>query len=251
MSYTIYHADGQLVTVPDNAIDTTFYNATPAGVWPPDFGIGTQLVGRNAINYGTSVAQNFLQMTENFASEAASRPTDSFALQGQLWFEKDAVTPEATGKLFVRMANAPSGDTLNWNKVVTEDTSGNITVTGHYIGNGSGLTNIPTSALSTGTITVTGGTGLGVAGSPVALGGTIALSNTGVTSIVAGAGISISGATGAVTITNTGGSSSAPHVYTSAPAPGVAVTGDILVVGSVISIYAASAWQQIFPAVYS
>ncbi len=242
MSYTIYHADGQLVTVPDNAIDTTFYNATPAG---SSLGIGTQLVGRNAINYGTSVAQNFLQMTENFASDVASRPTDAFALQGQLWFEKDAVTPEATGKLFVRIANAPSGDALNWNKVVVEDTSGNITVTGHYIGNGSGLTNIPATAV-TGSITVTGGTGLGVAGSPVSLGGTVTLSNTGVTSIVAGTGISISGATGAVTVTST--------VAASAPVinpVGTPKDGDIQVVGSVISIYAASAWRQIFPAVYS
>ena len=67
MSYTIYHADGTAVTVPDNAIDTEFYNATPAGRLPGQ-GIGTQLVGRNAINYGAAVAQNFLQQTENFAS---------------------------------------------------------------------------------------------------------------------------------------------------------------------------------------
>jgi hypothetical protein len=56
----------------------------------------------------------------------------------------------------------------------------------------------------TGAITVNGGTGLGVAGSPVSLGGTLTLSNTGVTSNVAGSGINVSGATGAVTISNTG-----------------------------------------------
>jgi hypothetical protein len=39
-------------------------------------------------------------------------------------------------------------------------------------------------------------------GGAVALGGTITLTNAGVTSIVAGTGISISGATGAVTVTN-------------------------------------------------
>ena len=69
---------------------------------------------------------------------------------------------------------------------------------------GTNFTGIPNGALTNSTITVTGGTGLGVSGSPVALGGTVTLSNTGVTSNVAGTGISVSGATGAVTITNTG-----------------------------------------------
>ena len=65
---------------------------------------------------------------------------------------------------------------------------------------GTNFTNIPNSALTNSSITVTGGTGLGVSGSPVALGGTVTLSNTGVTSAVAGTGITVSGATGAVTI---------------------------------------------------
>jgi hypothetical protein len=84
MSYTIYHADGTSVTVPDNAVDTTFYNANAhsAGV-----GIGTQLVGRNAINYGAPVAQNFLQMTENFASTAPYRPIDTYARRHHLPME--------------------------------------------------------------------------------------------------------------------------------------------------------------------
>lgn len=68
---------------------------------------------------------------------------------------------------------------------------------------GTNFTAIPNSALSNSSITVTGGTGLGVAGSPVSLGGTVTLSNTGVTSIVAGTGISVSGATGAVTVSST------------------------------------------------
>ena len=59
---------------------------------------------------------------------------------------------------------------------------------------------IPNSVLTNSTITVTGGTGLSVSGSPVALGGTVTLSNTGVTSNVAGTNITVSGATGAVTI---------------------------------------------------
>jgi hypothetical protein len=55
-----------------------------------------------------------------------------------------------------------------------------------------------------GAITVTGSTGLSVGGSPVSLGGTLTLTNTGVTSNVAGTGINVSGPTGAVTISNTG-----------------------------------------------
>jgi hypothetical protein len=65
-------------------------------------------------------------------------------------------------------------------------------------------TNTPPIWTTNQPITVTGGTGLFVTGSPVSLGGTVTLSNTGVTSAVAGTGISVSSATGAVTIGNTG-----------------------------------------------
>jgi excisionase family DNA binding protein len=52
-------------------------------------------------------------------------------------------------------------------------------------------------------VTINTGTGLS-GGGAVALGGTLNLANTGVTSNIAGTGISVSGATGDVTITNTG-----------------------------------------------
>jgi hypothetical protein len=54
-------------------------------------------------------------------------------------------------------------------------------------------------------IAVTAGTGLSVSGSPITTSGTIAITNTGVTSIVAGSGVSINQSTGAVTINATGG----------------------------------------------
>ena len=166
MSYTIYHADGTPVIVPDNAIDTAFYNpnAHSAGV-----GIGTQLIGRNAINYGAPVAQNFLQMTENFASTVAFRPGDAFALQGQLWFEK---TSASDGNLHVRVSSAASGGAANWRRLISTNTTGSITIRG-----------------------------------------------------------------GDVPVVN--------------PTPGQEQDGDILVVGTVISIWADGAWRQIFPAVYS
>jgi hypothetical protein len=78
---------------------------------------------------------------------------------------------------------------------------------------------IQNGSLQNSAITVTGGTGLGVAGSPVSLGGTVTLSNTGVTSNVAGNGISVSGATGAVTITNAGQLSTASNVLFAASGP--------------------------------
>ena len=64
---------------------------------------------------------------------------------------------------------------------------------------GTGFTAIPNSALANSSITVTAGTGLS-GGGATALGGTVTLTNTGVTSAVAGTGVGVSGATGAVTI---------------------------------------------------
>jgi hypothetical protein len=64
------------------------------------------------------------------------------------------------------------------------------------------------SGSGSGTVTsiaVTGGTGLSVSGSPITTSGTIAITNTGVTSIVAGSGVSINQSNGAVTISATGG----------------------------------------------
>lgn len=133
MSYTIYHADGSPVVVPDNAVDTTFYNDTAHA---PGIGIGTQLVGRNAINYGAPVAQNFLQITENFASSVQFRPKNPYVLQGQLWFKKSSENPSADGALYVRISGpstAAESDS-NWKRVLVSNpitpNDGDIRVTG-------------------------------------------------------------------------------------------------------------------------
>ena len=78
------------------------------------------------------------------------------------------------------------------------------TFVGAFSGSGAALTSIPNAALVNSSIIVTGGTGLGVSGSPLSLGGTLTLSNTGVTSAIAGTNISVSSGTGAVTISVTG-----------------------------------------------
>ena len=57
--------------------------------------------------------------------------------------------------------------------------------------------------LQNNSVTINTGTGLS-GGGVVALGGTLNLANTGVTSLLAGPGIGVSGATGAVTVANTG-----------------------------------------------
>lgn len=105
------------IPVPDNAIDTTY--------WDNAVNVGFQLVGRNAVDYGTAVAQNTVQMVSNFAGPLSSIPNDNIALQGQLWFNSTSAT---TGILYVRTRTNSTGGILNWQKIVTEDSTGNINV---------------------------------------------------------------------------------------------------------------------------
>lgn len=224
MSYIIHKSDGTAITVADNNADISLYT----GSLPPAIGTGTLLIGRNYINYGAPIAQNFLQLTENFSS--GTIPDDTKALQGQLWFNKSSST---AGNLYVRKTGTQSGGITNWNKIVVEDTSGNVSITGtltapSFIGNASSATNL-------------------VGGSA---GTVVYQSATNTTAFVA------TGSAGQVLTSN---GTSAPTWQTAvAPAytptinpVGTPKAGDIKVVGSVISIYAAGAWQQVFPAIYS
>lgn len=112
MAYTIYKADGTTVNVTDNTIDQTFYdqNANGAGK-----GIGQRLIGKSAIGYGAAIAQNFLQLTENYCGTVM--PSDTTALQGQLWFNKVSGT---SGDLYVRNSAATTGAMNNWTKILTQ-----------------------------------------------------------------------------------------------------------------------------------
>jgi hypothetical protein len=79
--------------------------------------------------------------------------------------------------------------------------SGTLTnCTGYTTANLSGT--ISNAQLANSSVTVTAGTGMS-GGGAVALGSSVTLTNAGVTSIVAGTGISVSGATGAVTVSST------------------------------------------------
>lgn len=112
MAYTIYKADGTAITVPDNTIDSDFYNPNTNGV---SKGTGTQLIGRNAIDYGAPVAQAFLQLTENFCGPNIPGADTTNPLQGQLWFNK------TNSSLYVRVTSNTAGGMANWKRVVVID----------------------------------------------------------------------------------------------------------------------------------
>lgn len=82
MTYYIHKSTGEPVEVPDNIISDEFYNPNANGAGK---GVGIRLLGRNVIDYGAAVAQNFLQLASNFADDVA--PKSSTAQQGQLWFD--------------------------------------------------------------------------------------------------------------------------------------------------------------------
>ena len=86
---------------------------------------------------------------------------------------------------------------------------------------------IANAKLANSSVTVTAGTGLS-GGGTVALGGSITLTNAGITSLTAGTGIGISGANGAKTITNTGvlTVTGTNHISASVVSGAVTVTSD-------------------------
>lgn len=70
MPYNINNSDGTpLTTINDNSIDTTSSSLT--------------LFGRNILNYGQAINQNFVNLLQNFANPAS--PANP--LQGQIWYD--------------------------------------------------------------------------------------------------------------------------------------------------------------------
>jgi hypothetical protein len=158
--YNIYQSDGTPVSIPANAIDTTLYNPTGGGgLGGSGTPAGIQFIGQNAVDYGAPIAQNFLQLTENFCSNVV--PGNAFALQGQLWFNQAGAT---SGTLFVRATvngssspvTAPaavgSSPQAGWYQIVTDDGDGDVTITGTMTaGSFSGTLSGTASALAGGT----------------------------------------------------------------------------------------------------
>lgn len=95
-----------------------------------------------------------------------------------------------------------SGAGLTWSGTVLGVT-GTISAT-TFSGSGASLSSIPNSALTNSIINVATNGGIILSAASVALGGTLTITNGGVTEITASTGISISGGTGAVSISNSG-----------------------------------------------
>lgn len=116
------------------------------------------------------------------------------------------------------------GGDISTTRTLSVDTTGVATISGSQTltnktisGASNTISNIGNGSLTNSSVTVTAGTGLS-GGGAVSLGSSVTLTNAGVTSNVAGSGISVSGATGAVTITNTG-------VTSNVAGTGVSVSG--------------------------
>ena len=101
------------------------------------------------------------------------------------------------------------------------------TFNGSFTGSGANLTNIPNSALTNNTITVSAGnSAIGVSGSPVALGGTVVVSNLGVTQFLGGTtGLTATNQTGTVILSGTLGIANGGTAATAiGPAGSIAVS---------------------------
>jgi hypothetical protein len=112
------------------------------------------------------------------------------------------------------------------------------------------------AGLQNSSVTVTAGTAMS-GGGAVSLGGSVTLNNAGVTSVVAGTGISVSGATGAVTISSSGGAGTVTSVATGNGLSGGTITtsGTLTVacptyntVGSYALGYFSAAYNTLFSA---
>jgi len=154
----------------------------------PSSGIATNLTGTAS---GLSIGGNAATATSATTATTATTATNATNI---------AITD-----------NTSSSST--WYPTIVSTTTGNlpqttsstklsfVPSTGVLSANGVALTG------NTGTVTsvgITAGTAISVSGSPVTGSGSITVNNTGVTSAVAGTGISVSGATGAVTFSNSG-----------------------------------------------
>ena len=130
MPYSLYFPTGSTsptVSVPDGNIDTAFYDSGNK--------IGIQIPGQNAINFGQAIGQNFVQMTSNFAGTVV--PSDSIALQGQLWFNS------GSGLMYVRTgATGAVGGLANWSQIIL---SSGGTITANITGNAGTATALQTS----------------------------------------------------------------------------------------------------------
>ncbi len=167
---------------------------------------------------GVSGATGAVTITNSgVTSLAATTPLNTTAASGGITISSDAYTGTTnvgyvptggSASTFLRGDGTwvtPSGNYTSW--TLTADSGSNQTIlTGNTVDIAGG-TGISTVVGATDTVTITNdgvtsnvaGTGISVSGAT----GAVTIANTGVTSIVAGTNVSISGATGAVTVNST------------------------------------------------
>jgi hypothetical protein len=112
-------------------------------------------------------------------------------------------------------------------------TNPNVTVDGY--GRVTNISSGPASGTVT-SVSVAGGSGINVVGSPITSNGTITLTNTGVTKIVAGSGIGVSSATGEVTIYSTAGGGTGTVTSVAVSSSSLTVTGSPIITAGTITV---------------
>lgn len=122
----------------------------------------------------------------------------------------ELVSPTSTNaNYFLEFANTFSGMVTSFANAALYFNPSNGTLystifNGSFTGNGANITGLKSSNLDYNSITVNTGTGIQVAGSPVALGGVFTITNTGVTSFLGGTtGLTGTNQIGVVTLTGT------------------------------------------------
>lgn len=99
MAYIVNKSDGSVIaTIADGTIDTVSTSIT--------------LLGKGFNNYGEIVAENWVQMVENFASPDGTNVGPANALQGQLWYD---TTNAGDERLKVNISATPGSP--EWVKV--------------------------------------------------------------------------------------------------------------------------------------
>jgi hypothetical protein len=153
----------------------------------------SQITLASTTGYGTVINQNLLttsDVTHNSIT-AQIRATNG-VVSGSSQIVGSAIT---TNSITIAGTSTALGGAITAEQIRT--------AIGTVVTGSSQITGITNAQLVNSSVTVTAGTGMS-GGGAVALGSSVTLTNAGVTSNVAGSGISVSGATGAVTITNTG-----------------------------------------------
>jgi hypothetical protein len=196
--------------------------ALSASVAASGFAVSSSVASATATSI-TSLSSSVKAVTDTFATSASlasARATDISTISGSVKTVTDAISGRVT--------------TLEGKDIsitLTGDVTGTGTITD--LANVSFATTIAADSVALGTdttgnyvATMTAGAGITV-GTATGEGSTPVITNTGVTSNVAGTGISVSGGTGAVTITNSGVTSAVAGTGVSVSAGTGAVTFSI------------------------